>query len=107
MKTILLTALIGILTSLNSVKAQEVKSDIQTQEIGWPKDVNGLVTHLNSWDKEELDLHERPETKPNQKAHGETNGWVIEHKEQLKSLGATVKWNPHLMRYQLVSANRK
>ena len=33
----------------------------ESVESGWPKDAEGLVSHLNTWNKDELDVYERPE----------------------------------------------
>lgn len=37
--------------TLNKLEKETEKEII---EIGWPKEVQGLVDHLNSWDKDEL-----------------------------------------------------
>ena len=70
-------------------------------EMGWPKDIDGLIAHLNRWDKEELDTYERPDVNPNRITSGETNGWIREHKKRLKKLGATVIWNEEQLQYEL------
>ena len=68
---------------------------------GWPKDVNGLIKHLNEWSPPELDIYERPLLYPNHKTSGETNGWIEEHKNALKILGAEVTWDSTVMKYKL------
>ena len=62
---------------------------------GWPRgDAEALVAHLNGWDREELDVFERPEAYPDRVGSGETAGWVTEHKRQLTELGAEAVWIP-------------
>lgn len=73
-----------------------------TISVGWPNDINGLIDHLNTWYKDELDAYERPDAYPNLATSGETNGWVEEHKRMLKELGANVFWNKEKKRYELM-----
>jgi hypothetical protein len=109
MKTFLLVIISSSLV-FSACNAQEKKNETINEEIeiaqdsvevGWPKDINGLIEHLNSWYKDELDAYERPDIYPNFKASGETNGWISLHKELLKELGATVIWNKEKMKYEL------
>jgi hypothetical protein len=72
------------------------------RELGWPKDIEGLIDHLNDWYKDELDVYERPEAYPNRITDGQTGGWVIAHKEALGRLGAKVRWDSEAMSYVLV-----
>lgn len=77
------------------------KTKKSTIKEGWPKDVQGLINHLNTWNKNQLDAYERPEVYPNLITSGETNGWVSEHKRKLKELGATIFWNKEKKEYEL------
>jgi hypothetical protein len=73
-------------------------------ESDWPKDAEGLVAHLNEWNKDELDVYERPDAYREQGrvASGETAGWVTAHREELSKLGVVVKWNPQKQLYEIV-----
>lgn len=71
-------------------------------KIGWPKDVESLIKHLNNWYVDELDAYERPHAYPNFKTSRETNGWVSEHKRLLTELGVSVIWNKEKMKYQIL-----
>ncbi len=66
-----------------------------------PSKVQALVDKLNNWDKEELDVVERPDVYANRLASGETHTWIIEHKRKLKQLGFSVKWNHERKFYEL------
>lgn len=85
-------------------QAQEDKKDTINNivETSWPKDIDGLIEHLNNWNKDQLDAYERPEAYPNFITNGETNGWISEHKRLLKNLGATVIWNKEKLKYELM-----
>jgi hypothetical protein len=61
----------------------------------WPNDdPEALVAHLNRWDREELDVFERPDAYPGRVGSGETAGWVTEHERQLGVLGVDAVWIP-------------
>lgn len=87
-------------------KSSEVISkttDIENNsaEISWPKDVDSLIEHLNSWNKNELEVYERPDIAPKQLTSGETNAWIEKHKKLLKELGAITIWNKEKKKYEL------
>jgi len=69
----------------------------------WPRDPDRLLAHLNAWDTNELELHARPETRPDQTPSGETNGWVQAHLERLGALGVSVAWNARQRCYGITS----
>lgn len=85
----------------SSVSPQKIDTPQDSVEMGWPKDIDGLIAHLNRWNKEELDTYECPAGNPNRITSGETNGWIREHKKRLEKLGATVVWNKELLQYEL------
>jgi hypothetical protein len=91
-----------ILTSYSQEKQESTTTEQETVALGWPKDIDRLIEHLNSWDTDELNTFERPELDPNRKTSGETNGWIAEHKSLLQELGAAVIWNKELLKYELV-----
>lgn|GEM_PF-3438765 len=91
----------------NAIDNDEIDVEIYHENEGWPKDVKGLIEHLNKWDKEELDVHERPNAYPNRKPHGETNGWIVEHKRLLKELNAIIIWNSNNLQYELNKTDNK
>lgn len=114
MKTIIVTTLFLACFALNgctqnNTKENEIKTitnleketEKETVEIGWPKEVQSLIDHLNTWDKDELDAYERPQAYRNFLTSGETNGWIGEHKRKLLELGASVYWNKEKMKYEL------
>jgi hypothetical protein len=74
---------------------------------GWPKTPEGLLEHLNSWNKDTLDKCERPEVYPNYKDTGETRGWISEHKEEFAKMGVEIRWNAEEMRYEIDNAPGK
>lgn len=86
---------------MKTINKLENKTENEIIEITWPKEVQALVDHLNTWDNSELDAYERPQAYPGFATSGETNGWVREHKNQLKELGASVYWNKEKMKYEL------
>jgi hypothetical protein len=57
---------------------------------------------LNDWDKEELDVVERPEMYPGRKASGETGGWIVTWKSELRRVGMSVIWDPKKRKYEVV-----
>lgn len=64
--------------------------------------IDSIIQSLNEWDTQELDLYERPEAYSNERiTSGETNGWIMTHKEHLKELGAEVIWDPKKKKYTL------
>ncbi len=74
---------------------------------GWPKTPNGLLDHLNSWDRKVLDMCERPEAYPNYADSGETAGWILMHKEEFAKMGVEIRWNTEEMRYEIVRQREK
>jgi len=61
-----------------------------------------IFDRLNSWNKRECDLIERPETRPrNVKTSGESNAFVPMMKRQLAELGVKVKWNADKQLYEV------
>ncbi len=77
----------------NAQNNESTELETTQQNEGWPNNIKDLIAHLNTWDKDELDVHERPDEYPNLVCSGETNGWIVVHKEQLKELGAEVIWD--------------
>jgi hypothetical protein len=67
-----------------------------------PFEVREIIKKLNSWDKEELDVLERPDKHPGRIASGETKGWVDVHKQKLKGFGFTAQWDTDKKSYELV-----
>jgi hypothetical protein len=91
----------------NAIDKAEIDVEIYYENEGWPKDVQGLIEHLNKWDKNELDVFERPDAYPNIKSSGETNGWVEEHKRQIEKLGAKIIWDSQNLKYELSKTDNK
>jgi len=69
------------------------------RENRWPRDPALLLEHLNSWDKGELNIAERPRAHKGRIASGETNGWIGSHKDMLRAIGYEVRWDPAGGRY--------
>jgi len=69
------------------------------RENSWPRDPALLLERLNSWDKGEVDVAERPRAHRGRSASGETNGWIGSHKGMLRSIGYNVRWDPAARRY--------
>lgn len=70
--------------------------------ISWEEtdmNLDKLLAHLNSWDKEELDAYERPEAYPNFKTSGESNAWIAEHKKRIKRFNAKFVWDKKQKQY--------
>ncbi len=66
----------------------------QKTEMLHKEKIDSIIQKLNEWDVVELDLYERLEAySPKLITSGETNRWIIVHKEKLKELGAEVIWN--------------
>lgn len=109
MKTFLLIIILSTLLTIschaqekdNRIMNEKINTEQDSVEVGWPKDIDNLIEHLNSWDKDELDASERPDVYPNRISGGETNGWIDEHKRLLKELGATIIWDKEKMKYEL------
>lgn len=60
-----------------------------------------IFDRLNSWNKQECDWIERPETKPrNVMTSGESNAFVPMMKRQLMELGVKIKWNANKQLYE-------
>ena len=66
-----------------------------------------ILDDLNEWDIEELDIFENPDKYPNRMASGETGGWVLSHKRELKELGYSVRWNNDKKLYELEPIEEK
>ena len=62
-----------------------------------------VLDMLNSWDLGELSIAECPKDYPGRVASGETNGWILSYKEQLRKLGIEVRWNCEKEKYEIVS----
>ena len=82
--------------------SEVVESNDRQQVSSWPNDVAGLVEQLNEWHRDELILHNEPESFPNQKPSGETGGWIGSHIEELIKLGVDVRWDGSQKRYVIV-----
>ncbi len=59
------------------------------------------LSRLDSWDKEECDVAERPAAYPGRVASGETNGYLETQKQALAALGVEVVWDPGSRRYRV------
>ncbi len=65
--------------------------------------VKAVLDKLNSWDIEELSVVECPQDHLGRVASGETNGWILSYKEELKGLGVKVRWNCEKKAYDVVT----
>ena len=75
---------------------------VPTDKAAVTDEIKQALDRLNDWDKEEMDVHERPERYPNRKPSGETNGWIHTHKDKLAELGVSVRWNADKKQYEIV-----
>ena len=85
--------------------AQEMPPD--EQNLGWPKDPQKLVDHLNDWHADELLAYNEPERFPNRVTSGETNGWISSHEDELKKLGVTIGWDETDQKYIITTPTIK
>ena len=65
-----------------------------------------MLDKLNSWDSDELNVAECPQDHPGRVVSGETNGWILAHKEELQKLGVRVRWNCGKKMYEPVNEER-
>ena len=90
----------------NCGQRDPVESGFELEEnvavVEQPNDVAGLVEQLNEWHRDELILYNEPESFPNQKPSGETGGWIGSHIEEIKKLGADVRWDKSQKKYLVV-----
>ena len=70
--------------------AEAIPTENDSPDVGWPKDPQKLVDHLNDWHADELLAYNEPERFPNRMTSGETNGWISVHEEQLKELNTEI-----------------
>jgi len=66
-----------------------------------PRKVVELLARLNSWDRQECDVAERPTLYPGRTASGETNGFLGTHKELLSFAGVEVEWVWQVRTYRI------
>jgi hypothetical protein len=61
------------------------------------------LDRLNRWcaSHDDCDVHERPAAYPGRKAHGETNGFILDAKERLRGLGVAAVWDGSTRRYRI------
>ena len=63
----------------------------------WPKDLESLIKHLNTWDKKELENYENHNKTT--KTSGETNAWIEEHKKRIHAIGGYAIWDNYKKEY--------
>jgi hypothetical protein len=68
-----------------------------------PSEAKTLLDELNGWDSEALDIIECPDLHPGYADLGETRGWILTHKEELRKLGFNARWDHAKMMYEVVS----
>jgi hypothetical protein len=71
--------------------------------LDWPKDAVGLLAHLNTWNKQSLEAHERPDLDMSKHLNAETDGtkdWVDLHAQKLQALGISIRWNAESKVYE-------
>lgn len=59
------------------------------------------LAKLESWDREECDVAERPAAYPGRVASGETNGYLDTQKAALRELGVEVRWDAAALHYRV------
>ncbi|MHC5056926.1 MAG: M56 family metallopeptidase [Planctomycetota bacterium] len=64
------------------------------------------LDRLNNWDKEELDVAERPGAHPKKDSSGETNAWIGTHRGDLSRLGVEVVWDAERQKYIVSKVSR-
>jgi hypothetical protein len=75
----------------------------ETSEL--PTNVVPILDRLNAWNKDAIDVCERPAAHPNVVDSGETSAFINVEKQQLATLGVAVKWNPQKIMYEVAVAD--
>ena len=72
-----------------------------------PYQSSEILSELNQWDTEELNLFECPAQYPDDWIpSGGTGGWIIAHKRLLWDQGVYVRWNCESKAYEIASDER-
>jgi len=70
-----------------------------------PTNVVPILDRLNAWNKDAIDVCERPAAHTNMVDSGETSAFINVEKRQLATMGVAVKWNPQKMMYEVSAAD--
>ena len=98
------------LRAIQNRKADGVGPSDRTQPVrpetsGLPANVVTILDRLNAWNKDAIDVCERPAAHSNMVDSGETSAFINVEKQQLAALGVAVKWNPQKMMYEVAAAD--
>lgn len=91
------------LLALYEPKHRRLEEELKKFQTAWPPDPDDMLIHLNDWDKEDLDLLERPDAykKLGRGPRETTTAWVMHHKKRFQELGIAIKWDPKQKLYVL------